>query len=94
MVSRMTARRASHADRPQFADASEAGIFAQIRADARRNEARPLLEGLQGRAAVRPDDALRVRDCPEAEYTGWHDQYERLRDHVGPGSVMEAVLPG
>ena len=31
------------------------------------------------------EDALRVRDCPEAECVAWHDQYEALLDALGAG---------
>ncbi len=58
MASRMTAPQASDADRPPFADASEAGIFAQIRADARRNVARFALQGFASPQAAAAIGAL------------------------------------
>lgn len=39
-------------------------------------------------------DALRLRDCPEAECVAWHDQYERALDILEPQPALTCAPPG
>jgi hypothetical protein len=38
-------------------------------------------------------DAMRLRDCPEAECIAWHDQYERALDVLEPRPVLTSAIP-
>lgn len=57
-------------------------------------DAPPDFEAMRPTLVQALKDALRLRDCPEAECVAWHDQYERALDILEPQPALTCTPPG